>query len=77
MAKNRLKFISKYSHNNLQRAYLRTIASGIKGYILNRNSKVPIKALKDFIKDKERNMKIYMIGRDRSHVKCGVKELYS
>lgn len=29
MAKNRLKFISKYSHNNLQRAYLRTIASGI------------------------------------------------
>ena len=51
MAKNRLKFISKYSHNNLQRAYLRTIASGIKGYILNRNSKVSIKALKDFIKE--------------------------
>ncbi len=51
MAKNRVRFVSKYSKKYIYRCYVRTFLSGIKGYIFGRNSKISIYALRDFIKE--------------------------
>ena len=52
MAKNRLKFVHKYAGKfNYFVCLIRTFCSGIKGYLVNKNSKVSIRAERDYLKE--------------------------